>query len=212
MKKLILLIGLSTLLFSSDLLNGKEHFDKKQYKEAYKLFMKSAHDGMVAKFNIGYMYEAGLGVEKNIQTAIYFYKLSASDGYDVAQNNLGNAYLKGIGVEKNLKTAIYYYNLASKQKNKEAIKSLNIIQLALKKKEDDDKKNKATLTIRSNVSNDKVYVNNKYMGKTKLVLPIESNKNYSIEVRKDGYTTYKFKTINLKPKEKKTIKAILRKL
>ena len=210
MKKMILILSLGALLFASDLLDGKNSFDKKQYNEAYKLFMKSAHDGMIAKFNIAYMYETGLGIKKNMQNAIYFYKLSANDGYDVAQNNLGNAYLKGLGVEKNVQTAIYYYNLAAKQKNKNAISSLNVIKVALKNKETDDKKNMASLTIRSNVSNDKVYINGKYMGKTKLIVPLAPNKIHKIEVKKDGYGTYKFKDVTLKDKQKKTIKAILK--
>ena len=211
LKKILLATTLlTTVLFASNISDGKRQFDKKEYKKAYKTFMQISRNGMVAKFNIGYMYELGLGVDKNITKALIFYSLSANDGYAIAQNSLGNAYLKGIGVKKDLNKAVAYYKLAAQQKNKNAIASLKSISEALKKQEK-ARASFAYLTIRSNVNNDKVYLDGKYMGHTKLILKISSNKNHIVEVKKRGYKTYKSNSINLKPNKKKTIKVLLTK-
>ena len=169
----ILLIGLLFIssLFSNDLINAKKDFDKKNYKDAYTKFIKVAQDGMIAKYNIGYMYESGLGVKQDLNKAISFYKMSANDGYKLASNRL-------IMIKKHL----------------EAI----------------EKKNLAYLTIRSNVSNDQVYLNGKYIGKTKITVKVKPNVKHRIEVHKKGYKHYKFKSISLKPKQSKTLKAILK--
>jgi len=210
MKKILITLGLSTtLLLSASVTEGKKEFNNKEYQKAYSTFLKVAQDGMVAKFNMAYMREMGLGVKKDLKTAIDFYRLSANDGYSSAQNSLGNAYLKGVGVKKDLKTAIYYYKLAAKQKEPNAIKSLKIIADALKK-QNDIVANRATVTIRSNVSNDKVYIDGKYVGKTKIVVPLTANVIHHIEIKKDGYKTYIFKPLKFKNKEKRVIRAYLR--
>ncbi len=204
-KKLIILIMISVSLFGSDLTNAKKNFDNKKYAKAYNGFLKAANEGTIAKFNIGFMHEFGFGVKKDIKKAIFFYRMSANDGYAVAQNSLGNAYLKGIGVEKSLKNAITLYQLAAKQGNKEAVNSLNSIQKSIDKL----KENFAYITIKSNVKKDKVYIDGKYVGKTKIKVAITPNVIHKIEVRKKGYKTYKFQNVRLKPKQSKTIRAIL---
>jgi len=210
MKKILITLGLSTtLLLSASITDGKKQFNNKQYTQAYSTFFKVAQDGMIAKYNMAYMNEMGLGVKKNLKTAIDFYRLSANDGYSLAQNTLGNAYLKGIGVKKDIKTAIYYYKLAAKQKNKDAVKALKAIEVALKKQKE-IQANFATITIRSNVSNDRVYIDGKYVGKTKIVVPLTSNVTHHIEIKKDGYKTYVFKPLKFKNKEKRVIRAYLR--
>ena len=198
---------LSTLL-NANLIDGKKAFDKKEYKKAFDTFFKVAQDGMVAKYNLGFMYEMGLGVKKDIKKAISFYKLSANDGYSLAQNILANAYLKGIGVKQNINLAITYYKLAAKQGNKAALSSLKAIDNQIKKQK---ALPKAYLTIRSNMRNDKVYVDGKFVGSTKITVPVVPNIIHKVEVRKDGYKTYKFKDVILKPKQKRTIRAVLRK-
>ncbi|MEA3227974.1 MAG: PEGA domain-containing protein, partial [Campylobacterota bacterium] len=119
-------------------------------------------------------------------------------------------------VKKDLKVAINYYKLAAKQNNKNAIKSLDVINklLAKKKKENMQKESMEVgyLTVRSNVNNDKVYLNGKFVGKTKLILPLSSNTAHSIEIRKAGYKTYKFQPVRVQTKEKKTIRAYLERL
>lgn len=52
--------------------DGKKAFDKKDYKKAQEIFLKIAQEGMVAKFNLGYMYELGLGVKKDVKKQSLF--------------------------------------------------------------------------------------------------------------------------------------------
>jgi TPR repeat protein len=203
--KILALLLISGQLFSSTIQEAKKEFDKKNYPKAYNQFIQAAKEGMIAKYNIGYMNEQGLGVKKNINKAISFYTMSANDGYDKAQYALGNAYLNGIGVKKDLNTAIGYYQLASKQNNKEAKAILVKIQQEI----DGLKKDWPYVTIRSNVTNDKVYLNGKYIGSTKLTIQVPPNKRDKIEIRKEGYKTYKFQDLIMKPKQKRTIRATL---
>lgn len=206
MKKLLLAFLIIFIsIANANIEDGKKAFDKKDYEKAQEIFLKIAQEGMVAKFNLGYMYELGLGVEKDAKKAISFYTLSANDGYDVAQNTMGNAYLKGVGVEKNLKLAIFYYQLAAKQGNKEAIQTLKLIQ-----KKIDENKSLGYIQIRSNVSNDKVFIDGKFVGKSSTkYLPITAGVVHNIRVEKDGYNIYEFQPVNLKKDEKRSIRAVL---
>ena len=70
-----------------------------------------------AQCNLGYCYEFGLGMEKNIYQAVYWYKKAAEQGSDVAQCNLGICYKNGIGVDKDYGEAFYWLKKAADQGN-----------------------------------------------------------------------------------------------
>jgi TPR repeat protein len=203
--KILALLLISGQLFSSTMQEAKKEFDNKNYQKAYNQFIEAAEEGMIAKYNIGYMNEQGLGVEKDINKAIGFYTMSANDGYDKAQFTLGNAYLNGIGVKQDLDTAINYYQLASQQNNAEAKAMLVKIQQEIAT----FKKDWPYVTIRSNLYDDKVYLNGKYIGSSKLTIQVPPNQASKIEVRKEGHKTYLFQDLILKPKQEITIKATL---
>ena len=203
----MIILLLPILLFGSNIKDAEQYFAKKEYKKAHEKFLEVANDGMVAKYNIGYMYELGLGVKKDTKKALTFYAMSANDGFDVAQNSLGNAYLKGIGVKKNIEVAIYYYQKAAKQNNKDAIKALAELQ----KPKKTVNPNTAYLTVRSNKHDDRLYLDGKYVGSTKITLALEPKRVYTMELRKKGWRTYRFEKVIMKPKEKRTIKAYLSK-
>ena len=86
-------------------------------------------------FDMGFKYEHGIGVEKDIEKALYYYKLGASEGDQRARNALerltrsqfsyyaiGFKYEHGFGVEKDIEKAKYYYRKGADQGN-EASKS-----------------------------------------------------------------------------------------
>lgn len=52
-------------------------------------------DNAAAQFLVGEMCEFGLGVERNIERAIFWYKKSAEQNYGMAQNRLGELYTNG---------------------------------------------------------------------------------------------------------------------
>lgn len=68
------------------------------------------------QYNLGKYCENGLGIKQLDQDALYYYKLAADGGNDLAQDRLGVAYLQGeLGVEKSAETAIHYFQLAADQ-------------------------------------------------------------------------------------------------
>jgi TPR repeat protein len=69
----------------------------------------------VAIYNIGYCYEEGIGVPKDISEAIYWYTLAAEQGNAFAQNALGYCYEDGLGVPKDLERAVTWYQRSANQ-------------------------------------------------------------------------------------------------
>jgi TPR repeat protein len=61
----------------------------RDYAEAVRLFRLAADQGRAgAHYNLGYMFENGLGVAQDRAEAIRFYRLSAAKGYAFAQSSL----------------------------------------------------------------------------------------------------------------------------
>lgn len=58
-----------------------------------------------------------MGVEKNEQEAVKWFRLSALQGNPLAQNSLGFCYEEGLGIDKDAKFAAYWYLKAAKQGN-----------------------------------------------------------------------------------------------
>ncbi len=94
--------------------NGK----KKDYTQAAQWYRKAAEQGHAeAQTDLGYMYERGYGVTKNLKTAVEWYARGAQSGSPVGQCNLGYMYEKGRGVTQNHETAVYWYRQAAEQGN-----------------------------------------------------------------------------------------------
>lgn len=68
-----------------------------------------------AQFQVGFLYDKGLGVHVNHQKALKWYRRAAEQGHDVAQNNLGVAYHDGLGTPINYEEARKWFQLASDQ-------------------------------------------------------------------------------------------------
>lgn len=77
---------------------------------------------------LGYMYENGIGVEKNYSDAFFWYKKSAEQGNPYAQWNLGRLYEEGKGTEQDKEKAIYWYEKSSEQGNEFAKSKLESLQ------------------------------------------------------------------------------------
>jgi len=79
-----------------------------------KWFRRAAQEGnALAQFNLGRMYEKGLGVGKDYLKAVRLYRTAAEKGNASAQASLGDMYRKGHGVSQNLSTAMKWYQRAS---------------------------------------------------------------------------------------------------
>jgi len=70
-----------------------------------------------AQDNLGWCFENGIGVDKNVQKAVELYQEAVKQKNVFAYVSLGLCYKKGIGVEKNIPKAIELFQRAAEQKN-----------------------------------------------------------------------------------------------
>jgi TPR repeat protein len=68
-----------------------------------------------AQSNLGFCYESGRGVEKNVAEAVKWYRKAAEQTNAYAQYNLGVCYMNGEGVEKDIVEATAWYRKAAGQ-------------------------------------------------------------------------------------------------
>ena len=74
---------------------SKLFFSKKEYKESYEYALKGAQlNNPESQNNLGYYFENGIYVKKDINKAKYWYQLAATQGYIKAINNLKSLNLK----------------------------------------------------------------------------------------------------------------------
>jgi TPR repeat protein len=67
---------------------------------AFEEFRESAEQGHIdSQFNLGLMYEQGIGIGKDEQQAIVWYRKAAAQGDALAIGNLGMLYMRGQGVQ-----------------------------------------------------------------------------------------------------------------
>lgn len=77
-----------------------------------------------AQADLGSLYEDGLIVEPDTESAVRWYTRAAEQGYPGAQTNLGVMYAKGIGVESNIIEAIKWFERAAAQGDRVARENL----------------------------------------------------------------------------------------
>lgn len=80
-----------------------------------------------AQYDLGWMYESGEGVKKDLKEAFKWFSLAAKQGDAGAQFNLGWMYESGEGATKNPKEALKYYELAANQGDPDAQYSLGLM-------------------------------------------------------------------------------------
>ena len=87
-----------------------------QFNEAMTWYRQAADQGYAAaQFNVGLLYAAGKGVEKNEAEAARWYRRAADQGSAVAQYHLGTFYLMGIGVEEDRNDAFQWFMKSAEQ-------------------------------------------------------------------------------------------------
>ena len=113
----------------ADFQAGLEAADRGDYHTAIKEFQLSAERGDVkAQYNLGVMYQLGLGVPQDDQEAVRWYRLAAEQGDASAQFKLGVMYDKGKGVLKDYVLAHMWMNLAAAKGMKEAVKGRDFLE------------------------------------------------------------------------------------
>jgi TPR repeat protein len=101
---------------------GRVHHSAKRYSEAVGWYQKAAeYHYAAAQSNLGYMYRAGFGVEKDFVSAVEWYRKAAEQGNAAAQATLGDMYLDGAGVEQSNVEAVAWFGVAATQGHEGAI-------------------------------------------------------------------------------------------
>lgn len=110
---------------AKDLIYGTKYI-KKDHDKAFSLMQKEANSNCLACFDIGMMYERGIGTNINMDTANYYYLKAFSMFKEMLTENnqditnyfnyrIGKMYQYGIGIEQDLIKSIEY--LSSPAKN-----------------------------------------------------------------------------------------------
>ena len=87
----------------------------------------------MAQYNLGAMYDKGIGVKKDFSEAVKWYRKAADQGHSSAQNNLGVCYNNGEGVSQDYAEAIRWYQKAAEQGDLDAQYKLGKIYYVGKK-------------------------------------------------------------------------------
>ena len=80
------------------------------------------------RYNLGFYYEHGLGVDVNYLKAVEMYKLSADQGYGPAKGRLGYCYMKGHGATQSNTAALEYLKQSANTAEKLRLKWGQTIQ------------------------------------------------------------------------------------
>jgi len=120
--KLLLLITL--MLLAAYLFSVWLNFDDRLASYAVsheKEFRASAEQGKAeAQYQLGLMYDGGVGIEENDTEALKWYRLAAEQGYAKAQYNLGMMYYFGKGAPQDRVTGYQWVILAADRGEKAA--------------------------------------------------------------------------------------------
>ncbi len=84
--------------------------EKKEYGEAYDVFVSAAERGLAeAQSRLGYMHAEGLGVAQDLKKSEHWYRMAANQGDVDAMVSLGNIYHNGAedyGIHKDFQQGI----------------------------------------------------------------------------------------------------------
>ena len=99
---------------------GNIYAIKQDYTNSVLYFKDASKYNAQASYNLGYFYTGGLGVKRNLEKSLYWYKKSATKGYVNAQLNLAFMYIAGHGTKVNYKKAAFWLQKAKQAGNKKA--------------------------------------------------------------------------------------------
>ena len=98
--------------------------------------MAEANQGAAyAQYNLGVMYENGMGVPENDAEAVKWYRKAADQGHAKAQSNLGVMYYNGEGVPENHVRAYVWLSMAKTQGYESAKKGVETVKNLMTKQQ-----------------------------------------------------------------------------
>lgn len=105
---------------------SKELIEQQKFDEAIPILTEAAELGSAeSQYNLGYCYQAGIGVEQTMEKAIEWYSKSAEQGFNDALYQMMMAYGNGSGVKQNMEKAFSYALKCAE--NNDATCMLNVI-------------------------------------------------------------------------------------
>ena len=97
---------------------GMKEYENKNYAGALAKWQLLADKGYAsAQFQLGWMYDQGLGVQQNEAEAVNWYRKAAEQRDAYAQLNLGVMHANGRGVQKNEAVAVNWFRKSAEQGN-----------------------------------------------------------------------------------------------
>ena len=132
---IVLLLPLSTAITACERKSGEAiqrvfedasaAYEQGDYATAYRLIKPLAEQGYAkAQYNLGVLYNKGIGVPQDYTEAMKWYRKSAEQGLADAQYNLGVMYHKGEGVPQDYTETSKWYWKAAEQGHADAQYSL----------------------------------------------------------------------------------------
>ena len=119
MRKLTFLVVLLACIGLAGTARAEECADayaSKDYTRAEVICRKAAEQGDAdAQYNLGVMYERGLGVSQDYAEAVKWYRKAAEQGWAEAEYNLGVMNQEGLGVTQYYAEAMKWYRKAAEQ-------------------------------------------------------------------------------------------------
>lgn len=113
---MILLLNLTVSGRAAQLDDAVAAAHRGEYAVALQLTSPLAEKGDArAQFNIGYMHANGWGVQRNLASAVDWYRKAAEQGLEIAQHYLGIAYINGDGIERDDAEAARWFKRAAEQ-------------------------------------------------------------------------------------------------
>ena len=109
-----------------------EHVQPTDHKQAMEWYLQAAAKNYaLARNNIGYMYEHGLGVKKDYATAAHWYEEAANSGEKRGQYHLALLYEQGLGVDTNLEKATTLMRASAVAGDNEAMRWLTVRHISI---------------------------------------------------------------------------------
>ena len=104
----------SGIVLAADYEKGFQAFQKGVYQVALAEWVPLAEQGDIDSQNtLAAMYKLGLGVKKNPEEAVKWYRLAAEQGDAAGQYGLGTMYAAGEGLLQDYNVALKWFNLAA---------------------------------------------------------------------------------------------------
>jgi TPR repeat protein len=110
---------------------GRAYARANNFGSAVMQYQKAADRGYVpSEYDLGVLYEKGLGVVPDEAQAVAWYRRAAEQGFALAQSNLGNIYRNGLGVPQDYAEALKWLHEAADQGNADTLVMLGTMYAA----------------------------------------------------------------------------------